>query len=70
MRMLVLLKLVLKNLKVSFTFQVESDGLIRVSVNLIIPVFIILSSPNIPSTCFESDITLCAKNVVASSDMI
>ena len=37
--------------------QLKSDGLICVSVNPIISLFVILSSLTILSTCFDSDLT-------------
>ena len=45
----------MKKFNVSIIFQVESDGLICVSVNPIMSLFIILSSLIILSICFESD---------------
>ena len=48
----------MKKFSVSVILQAESDGMICVYLNPIIYLFIILSSLTIPSTCFQSDLTL------------
>ena len=55
---------------VSIILQVESDGLIYVSVNPIMSLFIALWSLTISSTSFESDLTFWTKTVIVSSDIV
>ena len=55
---------------VSIILQVESDGLIYVSVNPVMSLFIALWSLTISSTSFESDLTFWTKTVIVSSDIV
>ena len=55
---------------VSIILQVGSDGLIYVSVNPIMSLFIALWSLTISSTGFESDLIFWTKTVIVSSDIV
>ena len=55
---LLLLKLMLTKFNVPIILQVESYGLICVSANLTMSLFIILLSLTISSTCLGNDLTL------------
>ena len=64
------IKIKLKKFKVSVILEVESDGMICISVNLKMSLFIILLSRTISSTCFGSDLTLRTRIVRVLSERL
>ena len=64
-----LLKLILKKFSVLIILQVQSDGLICVSVNPI-NLHLLFYHHLLSSSCFESDLTLLANTVIVSSGIV
>ena len=64
-----LLKLILKKFSVLIILQLQSDGLICVSVNPI-NLHLLFYRHLLTSSCFESDLTLLANTVIVSSGIV